>query len=62
MVEHIPPHPGFGTRMENNYIFWDGNGIGMPHPKPTLLPFLRSPSLENQFFPIKGAFQTFNIT
>ena len=28
--------PGFGTWMRNNYIFWDENGIGAPHPKPPI--------------------------
>ena len=31
------PHPKFGTGMENNYIFWDENGIGGARPKPALL-------------------------
>ena len=30
------PHPKFGTGMENNYIFWDENGIGGARPKPAL--------------------------
>ena len=34
------PRTGFGTRMENNYIFWDGNGIGGARPKPVPLPSL----------------------
>lgn len=33
MGAHTPPRPGFGTGMENNYIFWNKNGIGMPCPK-----------------------------
>ena len=27
-----PPRLGFWTRMENSFIFWDENGIGVPHP------------------------------
>ena len=38
------PHPGFGTGMENNYIFWDGNGIGEPVPNPPRChPYLKQP-------------------
>lgn len=37
---HTPPCLGFGIGMENNYIFWEENGIGVPRPKPTPLPFL----------------------
>ena len=34
------PRLGFGTGMENSFIFWDGNWIGVPRPKPTPLSFL----------------------
>ena len=30
--ETILPRLGFGTGMENIYIFRDGNGIGVSHP------------------------------
>ena len=40
MGTHTLPHLGFGTRMENNYIFWDENGKEVPCPKPAPLPFL----------------------
>lgn len=40
MGVHTPPRPKFGTRMENNYIFWNKNGIGVPCPKHVPLPFL----------------------
>ena len=29
-----PSRLGFGMGMENNFIFWDENGIGVPRPKP----------------------------
>ena len=35
--ETIPPRLGFGTSMENIYIFWDMNGIWVPRPKLALL-------------------------
>ena len=37
---HTLPRLGFGTGMENNYIFWDENGIGVPRPKLAPLSFL----------------------
>ena len=35
--ETIPPRLRFETGMENIYIFQDGNGIGVPRPKPSPL-------------------------
>ena len=40
----IPPHLGFETGMENLFIFWEGNGIGVPRPKLALLLSLSNPS------------------
>lgn len=40
MGVHTPPCLRFGAEMRNNYIFWDGNEIGVLRPKPNLLPFL----------------------
>ena len=37
MEPQAPPCPEFGTRMENNYIFWNGNKIGGTRSKPVLL-------------------------
>ena len=36
----IPPCLEFGTCLGKKYKFWDGNGIGVTHPKPTPLPTL----------------------
>ena len=29
-----PPWLGFGAGMENSFIFWNKNGIRVPHSKP----------------------------
>ena len=41
----IPSHLEFRTNMENIYIFQDGNGIGVPRPKPVSLPSLNLAAL-----------------
>ena len=40
MGVHTLSYLRFEVEMKNNYIFWDGNGIGVLRPKPDLLPFL----------------------